>query len=54
MSKHTRRLVWQMFGRIDDLVFDRDLMTNVLAILDLFDLPSLLCHIGLPTLMPVV
>ncbi len=54
MCKHTRRLVGQMFGRIDDLVFDRDFVTNVLTILDLFDMPSLLCHIGLPTLMPVV
>jgi hypothetical protein len=41
---HARRLFWQVLGGIDNFRFERDLMTDVLTVLDLVNLPSFECH----------
>jgi len=41
----SRRLVGQLLGWINNIRFQRDLVTNVVAILDLTDLPSTEGHL---------
>lgn len=52
-GKDARRLVGQMLCRINHFRFERDLMTDVLAVLDLVNLPGLICHVSLLTVFPV-
>jgi hypothetical protein len=39
-----RRLFGQMLGGINNFRFERDLVTDVLTVLDLVNLPSFECH----------
>ena len=48
------RLVWQVFSRIHDLSFNRDLAGGMFTVFDLFNFPNLFCHICLLTLMSQV
>jgi hypothetical protein len=47
VGQNSRRLVWQMFGGVNHFVLNRNFVTNMLTMFDLFGLPNLLCHIGL-------
>lgn len=44
MRKDSGRLVWQVFGGVDDFVLDRNFVTYMLTMFDLFNLPGLFCH----------
>jgi hypothetical protein len=48
-GKDARRLFGQVLGRIDNFRFQRDIVTDVLAVLDLLDLPGSECHVSLLT-----
>lgn len=48
-----RRLVGQALGRVDHFRFERDFVTNVLAVLDLVNLPGTKCHVSLLTTLTV-
>ena len=54
MGNNMGRLVWQMFCWINDFAFDCNFVADVGTMLNLFNLPSLFCHMSLRTLMPVV
>jgi len=41
---HARELIWEMVGRVYNLRFQLDLVTNMLAIADLADFPLFLSH----------
>lgn len=41
---HSRGLIGKLVGRIDNLIFQRDLVTNMLAIADFANLPLFLSH----------
>jgi hypothetical protein len=47
LGQDARRLVREMVGRIDNFVFQRNLMPNVLTIFHHFYLPHTLRHISL-------
>jgi len=49
MGKDARRLFGQVLGGIDDFRFEGDLVSDVLAILDLVNLPGSECHVSLLT-----
>ena len=49
MGDDVRRLFGQVLGGIDNFRFERDLVTNVLAVLDLVNLPGSECHVSLLT-----
>lgn len=53
MSDDARRLVGQMLGGIDHLRFERDLVTDVFAVLDLVNLPGSIRHVSLLTIHSV-
>jgi len=49
MCCDARRLIGQLFCRIGNFGFKRDLVPNVTTILDLLYLPNSFCHINLLT-----
>ena len=49
VGNHTWRLFGQMLGGVNDFRFERDLVTDVLAVLDLVNLPGSICHVSLLT-----
>jgi len=51
MSKDSGRLVWQMFGGENYFVLDLNFVTHMITMLDLFNLPNFICHVGLPPLI---
>ena len=53
MGKDARRLFGQVLGGINDFRLERDLVTRVLAILDLVNLPGSECHVSLLTISTV-
>jgi hypothetical protein len=52
-GKHARCLFGQVLGGIDHIRFERDLVPNVLTVLDLVNLPGSECHVSLLTILPV-
>lgn len=53
VGKHARRLFGQVLRGIDHFRFERDLVTNMLTVLDLVNLPGPKCHVSLLTTFPV-
>ena len=49
VGNHARRLFGQVLGGVNDFRFERDLVTDVLAVLDLVNLPGSICHVSLLT-----
>lgn len=49
VGNDARRLFGQVLSRIDNFRFERDLVTDVFAVLDLVDLPSFERHVSLLT-----
>lgn len=53
VGHHARRLFGQMLGGINNFRFERDLVTDVLTILDLVNLPGSVRHVSLLTVLIV-
>jgi len=49
VGKDARQLFGQVLGGINNLRFERNFVTRVLAILDLVNLPGTECHVSLLT-----
>ena len=53
MGNDARRLIGEVLSGVDHFRFERDLMTNVFAVLDLVNLPGSKRHVSLLTTFPV-